>query len=66
MSDIKTLEDWVALPSAAEQMGMTRQGLHFRVNQGLVPGDSVRKVAIGSKIVVLIHQRYIDNGEGSE
>jgi len=61
VSDITELEGWTALPEAAERLGLSRQGMHFRVNQGLVPKRQVRQVRTGSSKVILIADKYIDN-----
>lgn len=59
MAEITELEGWTALPEAAFQMGIARQTLHWRVNQGLVPSKFVRQVPTGSRRLVLISDKYI-------
>lgn len=59
MDNVLELEGWTALPEAADQMGMTRQGLHFRVNQGLIPTAYVRKISQGTRSLRLISNTYI-------
>lgn len=62
---VKELERWTALPEAAEKLGLAKQGLHFRVNQGLVPARDVRYVRMGQHRLLLISDRYIDDPENS-
>lgn len=57
---VQELEGWTALPEAAQQMGLSKQGLHFRVNQGHVPEDSVRVVRTGKRAMVLIANDWIE------
>ncbi len=57
--EVKELERWTALPEAAQKLGLAKQGLHFRVNQGLVPAKDVRFVKMGQRRLVLISERYI-------
>ena len=61
MSDITELEGWTALPEAALRLGMSRQSMHWRVNQGLVPKRQVRQVRTGSRRLILIADKYIEN-----
>ncbi len=61
MGDIRQLDGWTALPEAAAALGMTRQGLHFRVNQGLIPSKYLREVRTGSRRLVLISNKYIES-----
>lgn len=58
---VKELERWKALPEAAEQLGLAKQGLHFRVNQGLVPSRDVRFVRMGQRRLLLISERYLSD-----
>lgn len=61
MGKITELDGWTALPEAADKIGMSRQGLHFRVNQGLVPEKYVRAIKTGKRQLVLIGDAYIKN-----
>lgn len=64
--NVRELKGWTALPEAATAMGITRQGLHFRVNQGLVPSKFVREVRTGSSRLVLISDKYIEQEAATE
>ena len=59
----RQLEGWVALSEAAERMGLSKQGLHFRLNQGLIPAEHVRWVPTGSRKVMLVREAYIEEIE---
>lgn len=59
MDNVLELEGWTALSEAANQMGMTRQGVHFRVNQGLIPMAYVRKISQGTRALLIISNTYI-------
>ncbi len=60
VTNIPRLSGWMALPEAAEELGLTRQGLHYRVNTGQIARKFVRAVSTGSRELVLISIRYID------
>lgn len=71
MSDIKQLEGWVSASDAAEALGLTRQGLIWRIKEGTIPADAVRVIGTGGKNQYLISEEYIrgvqpwrDNEEG--
>ncbi len=59
-AEITPLKGWVALPEAAEELGITRSGLWFRVNQGLVPAKHMRSVRNGSRSMILISTKYLE------
>lgn len=63
---IRRLKGWTALPEAAERLGLTKQGLHFRVNQGLIASKFVREVRTGSRSLVLISDSYIQAEENDD
>ncbi len=65
--DIPLLAGWVALPEAAVELGITRGGLWFRVNQGLVPAKWMRSLRMGPKRqMILISTKYVDAHRGDE
>lgn len=57
---IERLAGWTALPEAAVELGLTRQGMHYRVNTGQIARKFVRAVTTGTRELVLISNRYID------
>jgi hypothetical protein len=59
-SEHTVLEGWTALPEAAAMLNLTKQGLHFRVNQGKVPTKFVREVRTGTRKLVLISNEYLE------
>lgn len=56
---MRQLKDWVPLTEAAEELGISRQGLHHRVNTGSIPAKWLRRISQGSRSTVLISTEYI-------
>ena len=50
--EVNMLDGWVALPEAAERLGMSRQGLHDKVKRGKIHPDDVKLVE-GSRVLVI-------------
>ncbi len=56
---ITALEGWVTLPEAADQMGISRAGLWYRVNHGQIPSEHVRSLRQGGRSLILISHGYV-------
>lgn len=59
---VEYLEGWVALPEAAERLGMSRQGLHDKVRRGKIHPDDVKLIE-GSRTLV-ISEEYVKGEVG--
>jgi hypothetical protein len=59
VSNIKQLEGWVSASDAAETLGLTRQGMNYRIKEGTIPSDAVRVIGTGGKNQYLISEEYL-------
>lgn len=57
----------MTLTDAADAMGMTRQGLHYKINQGMISAAFIRKVVMGTKReILLISSAYVQEQVAKE
>lgn len=60
--ELKALEAWVSLPDAARELGLSRQGMHYKVDTGAIPKGDLRWLQTGKqgRGIVLISRKRID------
>jgi len=51
-------DSWETVAQTAKRLGITRQGLHWRMNKGQVPEEFVEEVTVGGRTVILISPEY--------